>query len=62
MLKARSFTRGERLKPSMDHFLSFVGVPPIVATCHRLHEAWTGPDGEAMYFVTVDGAWDINWV
>jgi quercetin dioxygenase-like cupin family protein len=27
-----------------------------------IHEAWTGPDGEAMYFVTVDGAWDINWV
>jgi quercetin dioxygenase-like cupin family protein len=27
-----------------------------------IHEAWTGPDGEAMYLVTVDGAWDINWV
>jgi quercetin dioxygenase-like cupin family protein len=27
-----------------------------------IHEAWTGPDGEALYFVTVDGAWDINWV
>ena len=27
-----------------------------------IYEAWTGPDGEAMYLVTVDGAWDINWV
>jgi quercetin dioxygenase-like cupin family protein len=27
-----------------------------------IHEAWTGTDGEAMYLVTVDGAWDINWV
>ena len=27
-----------------------------------IHEAWTGPDGEAMYLVTVDGAWDIHWV
>ena len=27
-----------------------------------IHEAWTGPDGEAMYLVTVDSPWDINWV
>ena len=27
-----------------------------------IHEAWTGPDSEAMYLVTVDGPWDINWV
>ena len=27
-----------------------------------IYEAWTGPDGEAMYLVTVDAAWDINWV
>jgi len=27
-----------------------------------IHEGWTGPDGEALYFITVDGAWDINWV
>jgi len=27
-----------------------------------IHEAWTGPDGEALYLVTVDSAWDINWV
>jgi uncharacterized cupin superfamily protein len=27
-----------------------------------IHEAWTGSDGEALYMVTVDGAWDIHWV
>ena len=26
-----------------------------------VHEGWTGGEG-AMYLVTVDGAWDINWV
>jgi Domain of unknown function (DUF4437) len=26
-----------------------------------IHQAWTGPEG-AVYFITVDGAWDINWV
>ena len=27
-----------------------------------IHEAWTGPAEEAVYFVTTDGAFDINWV
>ena len=26
-----------------------------------IHRAWT-KDEPAMYFITVDGAWDINWV
>jgi quercetin dioxygenase-like cupin family protein len=26
-----------------------------------IHEAWTKEDG-ALLFITVDGAWDINWV
>ena len=26
-----------------------------------VHEGWTKGEG-AMYLVTVDGAWDINWV
>ncbi len=25
-----------------------------------IHEAWTPDDG--MFFITVDGAWDVNWV
>jgi quercetin dioxygenase-like cupin family protein len=27
-----------------------------------VHEAWTGPGEEAVYFITTDGAFDINWV
>jgi hypothetical protein len=26
------------------------------------HEAWTLPDEGALLFITVDGAWDIQWV
>ena len=26
------------------------------------HEAWTLPNEGALLFITVDGAWDINWV
>ena len=26
------------------------------------HEAWTRPEEGALLFITVDGAWDINWV
>jgi quercetin dioxygenase-like cupin family protein len=26
-----------------------------------VHEAWAGEEG-ATFFVTVDGAWDLNWV
>jgi hypothetical protein len=26
-----------------------------------IHQAWTGPE-ETVYFITVDGAWDIHWV
>jgi quercetin dioxygenase-like cupin family protein len=26
------------------------------------HEAWTKPDEGALLFITVDAAWDINWV
>ena len=25
-----------------------------------IHEAWTKPDTDALYFITVDGAWDYN--
>ena len=27
-----------------------------------VHEAWTNPDEGALLFITVDGAWDLNWV
>ena len=27
-----------------------------------VHQAWTKPDEEALLSVSVDGAWDINWV
>jgi hypothetical protein len=27
-----------------------------------VHQAWTKPDEGALLAVTVDGAWDINWV
>jgi quercetin dioxygenase-like cupin family protein len=36
---------------------SFNFVPSKMA-----HEAWTKPDEGALLFITVDGAWDINWV
>jgi quercetin dioxygenase-like cupin family protein len=26
-----------------------------------IHEAWTGSDQEALYFITADGKFDINW-
>ena len=27
-----------------------------------IHQAWTKPDEGAVLFITVDSAWDINWV
>ena len=27
---------------------------------NMVHEAWAGDEG-AMFFITVDGAWDLNW-
>jgi quercetin dioxygenase-like cupin family protein len=27
-----------------------------------VHEAWTKPDEGTLIFITVDGAWDVNWV
>ena len=27
-----------------------------------IHQAWTKPDEGTLLFITVDGAWDINWV
>ncbi len=27
-----------------------------------VHQAWTKPDEGALLFITVDSAWDINWV
>jgi quercetin dioxygenase-like cupin family protein len=27
-----------------------------------VHQGWTKPDDGALLFITVDGAWDINWV
>jgi quercetin dioxygenase-like cupin family protein len=27
-----------------------------------IHEAWTTPDEDALYFITTDGKFDINWV
>jgi uncharacterized RmlC-like cupin family protein len=33
----------------------FAYMPPKM-----IHEAWTKPDTDALYFITVDGAWDHN--
>jgi hypothetical protein len=41
-----------------DHVLSGAGSFPY-PPAKMIHETWTGPDGEAMYFVTLDGASDI---
>ncbi len=27
-----------------------------------VHQAWTKPDEGTLLFITVDGAWDVNWV
>src|SRR5215212_1633610 len=27
-----------------------------------IHQAWTKPDEGTLLFITVDGAWDVNWV
>jgi mannose-6-phosphate isomerase-like protein (cupin superfamily) len=27
-----------------------------------VHQAWTRPDEGTVLFITVDGAWDVNWV
>ena len=27
-----------------------------------VHQAWTKPDEGTVLFITVDGAWDVNWV
>ncbi len=27
-----------------------------------IHQAWTKPEEDALLFITVDAAWDINWV
>ena len=27
-----------------------------------IHQAWTKPDEDALYFIAVDGKWDVNWV
>jgi quercetin dioxygenase-like cupin family protein len=27
-----------------------------------IHEGWTKPDEGTVIFITVDGAWDVNWV
>ena len=29
---------------------------------HMVHEAWTKPTEGVLLFITVDGAWDVNWV
>ena len=36
---------------------SFNYVPSKMA-----HEAWSKPEEDTLLFITVDGAWDINWV
>jgi mannose-6-phosphate isomerase-like protein (cupin superfamily) len=45
---------GKRVELGPD---SFNYVPSKMA-----HEAWTKPDEGTLLFITVDGAWDINWV
>ena len=27
-----------------------------------IHQGWTKPEEDALYFITVDGKWDVNWV
>jgi mannose-6-phosphate isomerase-like protein (cupin superfamily) len=45
---------GKRVELGPD---SFNYVPSKMA-----HEAWSKPDEGTLLFITVDGAWDINWV
>jgi quercetin dioxygenase-like cupin family protein len=48
---------GSDERVALDQPGSFAWMP-----AKMIHEAWTGPDGEALYFITTDGKFDINWV
>jgi hypothetical protein len=48
---------GSDERVALDQPGSFAWMP-----AKMIHEAWTGPDGEALYFITADGKFDINWV
>ena len=47
---------GSDERVALDQPGSFAWMP-----AKMIHEAWTGPDGEALYFITADGKFDINW-
>jgi quercetin dioxygenase-like cupin family protein len=48
---------GSDERVALDQPGSFAWMP-----AKMIHEAWTGPDEEALYFITTDGKFDINWV
>jgi hypothetical protein len=47
---------GSNERVALDQPGSFAWMP-----AKMIHEAWTGPDEEALYFITTDGKFDINW-
>jgi hypothetical protein len=47
---------GSNERVVLDQPGSFAWMP-----AKMIHEAWTTPDEEALYFITTDGKFDINW-
>ncbi len=48
---------GSNKRVTLDQPGSFAWMP-----AKMIHEAWTTPDEDALYFITTDGKFDINWV
>jgi hypothetical protein len=48
---------GSNERVALDQPGSFAWMP-----ARMIHEAWTAPDEDALYFITADGKFDINWV
>ncbi len=48
---------GSNERVTLDQPGSFAWMP-----AKMIHEAWTTPDEDALYFITTDGKFDINWV
>ena len=47
---------GSNERVALDQPGSFAWMP-----AKMIYEAWTTPDEEALYFITTDGKFDINW-
>jgi quercetin dioxygenase-like cupin family protein len=48
---------GSDERVALDRPGSFAWMPAKI-----IHEAWTTPGEDALYFITADGKFDINWV